>query len=526
MKDQEKEKPATRALAKPLVLMILDGWGHRDNGADNAISQANTPCWDQIRRSGCHTTVETSGEFVGLPAGQMGNSEVGHMNMGAGRVVFQDFTRISHAIDDGSFKSNPALMQAINASRTRSSTLHIMGLLSAGGVHSHEDHFLAMVRMAAAQGAHKINVHAFLDGRDTPPRSALASIQKMQHCLDDIHNAAFASLCGRYFAMDRDQRWDRTAKAWGALVHGEAGYRVSDAETALQSAYERDESDEFVSPTVIGGYAGIREQDAVIFINFRADRARQISQAFKQPEFNGFERQQPRLSAFVCMTRYLDHLPAAVAFPPVQLSGLLGKCLSDHGLHQLRIAETEKYAHVTFFFNGGEEEPFPGEQRLLIPSPDVATYDLQPEMSVAKLSAELDKAIRGGEFDVIICNVANPDMVGHTGIMAAAIAAVEAVDRCLRIVLTAIQSVNGELLVTADHGNVEQMTDHRSGQSHTAHTNNPVPLVYCGRKARALDGGSLKDIAPTILYLLGIAPPMEMTGRSLLKLEDPSSTET
>jgi len=511
---------------QPLVLMILDGWGDRKDAEDNAISQARTPCWDQIRQLGCHTSIQTSGEFVGLPAGQMGNSEVGHMNIGAGRVVYQDLTRISLALEDGSFTSNPALVNAIEASHENASTLHIMGLLSPGGVHSHEDHFLAMVQMAAAQGAHKIRVHAFLDGRDTPPRSAGPSIQKMQDCLDDIPNAAFGSLCGRYYVMDRDQRWDRVEKAWDTLVEGKRMYGNSDAETALQSAYERDESDEFVSPTTIGSFTGIRGNDAIIFVNFRADRAREISRAFIQPDFDGFACQQPKLSAFVCMTRYLDSLPADVAFPPEKLKGLFGKCLSENGMRQLRIAETEKYAHVTFFFNGGEETPVPGEQRILIPSPDVATYDLQPEMSSVKLSAELDKAIRSGEFDVIICNVANPDMVGHTGSMTAAIAAVEAVDRCLGVVFEAVRSVDGEMLVTADHGNVEQMTDHQSGQSHTAHTTNPVPLVYFGREAEALPGGALRDIAPTMLYLLGKPPPAEMTGHPLLRLTDNFSTVT
>ncbi len=525
MTDNEIQVPANRPVAKPLVLMILDGWGQRKDADDNAISQATTPCWDQLRQLGCQTSIETSGESVGLPAGQMGNSEVGHMNIGAGRVVLQDFTRISHAVEDGSFKGNPALVKAIEASRAANSALHIMGLLSPGGVHSHEDHFLAMVRMAAALGVNNIKVHAFLDGRDTPPRSASLSIQKMQDCLDEFHGASFASLCGRYYAMDRDQRWDRVVKAWDTLVNGKAMFNCNDAGTALASAYQRDESDEFVSPTIIGTFEGIRDDDAVVFINFRADRAREISQAFVQPDFCGFERRAPKLSSFVCMTRYLDGLPAEVAFPPEQLRGLLGERLAEQGLSQLRIAETEKYAHVTFFFNGGDEKPFPGEQRLLVPSPDVATYDLQPEMSIEKLSSELDKAIRGGEYDVIICNVANPDMVGHTGSMTAAIAAVEAVDRCLGVVFNAIRSANGELLVTADHGNVEQMTDPQSGQNHTAHTTNPVPLLYYGRKAEMIAGGALRDIAPTMLYLLGITTPSEMTGRPLLKLINDSPAE-
>jgi len=518
MTEKASQRANNARPAGPLILMILDGWGSRQDAPDNAISQASTPCWDEIRRLGVETTLHTSGEFVGLPAGQMGNSEVGHMNIGAGRVVYQNLTRISKAIEDGSFAENPALVKAIEASSGEGKTLHIMGLLSPGGVHSHEDHFLATVQTAAAQGASRIRVHAFLDGRDTPPRSAGASIQKMQDCLDSLDDAAFGSLCGRYYAMDRDKRWDRVEKAWNVLVKGEGMFHEENAETALQSAYERDENDEFVSPTAIGSYTGISDGDAIIFINFRADRAREISQAFVQPDFSGFARKAPDLSAFVCMTEYLEDLPADIAFPPERLTHLLGQVLAEHGLTQLRIAETEKYAHVTFFFNGGEEQPFKGEQRLLVPSPKVATYDLQPEMSVVKLAEELDGAIRSGTFDVIICNVANPDMVGHTGSMKAAVQAVEAVDGCLGVVMQAVRSVDGELLVTADHGNVEQMKDPLTGQNHTAHTTNPVPLVYYGRKARMIAGGALRDIAPTMLYLLGLEQPAEMSGHSLLEL--------
>jgi 2,3-bisphosphoglycerate-independent phosphoglycerate mutase len=524
MTDNDTQTSSGQNSVKPLVLMILDGWGHREDAPDNAIYRAETPCWDDLLRSGSHTTIQTSGEYVGLPAGQMGNSEVGHMNIGAGRIVFQDFTRIGNAVEDGSFAANPALIKAIEASQKQVSTLHIMGLLSPGGVHSHEDQFLAMVRMAATQGAHRIRIHAFLDGRDTPPRSAGHSIQLMQDCVDEFPAAEIATICGRYYAMDRDQRWDRVEKAWDMLVNAEAPYQDDDAGHALEAAYQRDESDEFVNPTIIGSYSGIRDGDAVIFINFRADRAREISRAFTQGDFDGFNRQAPELSAYVCMTQYLEGLPVVVAFPPEKLHGLLGESLADHYLRQLRIAETEKYAHVTFFFNGGEEKPFAGEKRLLVPSPDVATYDLQPEMSVEKLSVELDKAIRGGQFEVIICNVANPDMVGHTGNMAAAMAAVEAVDRCLGVVIKAVKSVDGQLLVTADHGNVEQMTDHQSGQSHTAHTTNPVPLVYLGREAKLRQGGALRDIAPTMLYLLGITPPTEMTGQSLLEFVSGTAT--
>jgi 2,3-bisphosphoglycerate-independent phosphoglycerate mutase len=498
--------------------MILDGWGSREDTADNAISRADTPAWDHLNAIGSYTEIETSGEFVGLPDGQMGNSEVGHMNIGAGRVVYQDLTRISKAVKDGTLLENPALNKAIAASREHSSTLHIMGLLSEGGVHSHEQHFMAIVKMAAQAGAQQIKVHAFLDGRDTPPRSAASSINKMQQCLDACQNADFATVTGRYFAMDRDQRWDRVHKAWNAIVAGDGIFTSDSAATALASAYAREENDEFVSPTTIGDYSGVHANDAVIFVNFRADRARELSQAFTLPDFTGFERQQPRLSAFVCLTQYIEGLPADIAFPPEQLTGLLGECLSQHGLSQLRIAETEKYAHVTFFFNGGEETPSAGEKRLLVPSPDVSTYDLQPEMNVGKLANELDTAIRSGEFDVIICNVANPDMVGHTGSMKAAVAAIEAVDVCLSKVHTAVEAVGGELLITADHGNAEQMSDEVTGQSHTAHTTNPVPFLYVGRPAKALPGGALKDVAPTMLYLLNIPQPAEMSGHSLLQL--------
>lgn len=503
---------------KPLVLMILDGWGSREDAKDNAISRANTPGWDHLNAIGCHTEIQTSGEFVGLPDGQMGNSEVGHMNIGAGRVVYQDFTRISKAVKEGSLQDNPALLKAIYASRDNTSTLHVMGLLSDGGVHSHIDHILAIVKMAAAKGAHQIRIHAFLDGRDTPPRSAAASINKMQKLLDQYPNAEFGTVAGRYFAMDRDQRWDRVNKAWDAIVEGVGMYSATSASAALEASYSRDQNDEFVPPTVIGNYNGVGDNDAVIFANFRADRARELSQAFTITDFVGFQRHQPKLSAYVCLTQYIEGLPADVAFPPESLTGMLGECLSEHDLKQLRIAETEKYAHVTFFFNGGKETPSTGEQRLLVPSPDVSTYDLQPEMNVNKLAVELDKAIRSDEFDVIICNVANPDMVGHTGIMAAAVAAIEAVDVCISTVHAAVEAMGGELMITADHGNAEQMIDETTGQSHTAHTTNPVPFVYVGRPAVTTEGGALKDIAPTMLYLLNIPAPEQMSGHSLLKL--------
>ncbi len=503
---------------KPLVLMILDGWGYREATDFNAIAMARTPCWDHLWQHNPHALIETSGESVGLPGGQMGNSEVGHMNIGAGRIVYQDFTRITKAIHDGEFEHNQALSQAVDAAIQAKGTVHIMGLLSPGGVHSHDEHFQATVKLAAQQGAARIAVHAFLDGRDTPPRSAGPSIKAMQALLDGIDGADFATLSGRYFAMDRDKRWDRVRKAYDNMVDGTTEFSYATAEEALEAAYERDENDEFVQPSRLHNQPLIKAGDSIIFVNFRADRARELTLAFVDPEFDGFERPQVSLSAFACMTEYLAGLPVSVAFPSETLPQLLAEVLSQNGLRQLRIAETEKYAHVTFFFNGGVEQPFPLEDRKLIPSPQVATYDLQPEMSAPELARELSQAIRGREYDVIICNVANPDMVGHSGKLDAAIAAVEAVDRCLTEVIRAIDETGGEVLITADHGNVEQMRDEHSGQQHTAHTTNPVPLLFHGRKAEMDTSGSLRDIAPTMLHLLGLPQPEVMTGRPLIRL--------
>jgi 2,3-bisphosphoglycerate-independent phosphoglycerate mutase len=500
---------------KPLLLMILDGWGYREESDYNAIAQAHTPCWDRLWNENPHSLLETSGEAVGLPAGQMGNSEVGHMNIGAGRIVYQDFTRISLAIRDGSFQNNPALRAGIDAAAAHQGTVHIMGLLSPGGVHSHDEHFQATVKLAQACGASRIAVHLFLDGRDTPPRSAADSIAAMQALVNEIPVAKIYSVCGRYFAMDRDQRWDRVRRAYQAIVDADAELRAESAAQALNNAYERGENDEFVQPTVIAGAVPIVDGDSVIFINFRADRAREITRAFVELPFAGFERRRPRLAAFVCMTEYQENLDVRVAFPPAGLPRLFGEILAEHSLRQLRIAETEKYAHVTFFFNGGREQPYELEERILIPSPKVATYDLQPEMSAPALTGQLARAIRSGEFDVIICNVANPDMVGHTGNMQAAMAAVEAVDQCLSTVLRAIDEQGGEMLITADHGNVEQMLDPVSGQMLTSHTTSPVPLLFHGRPGTLQASGALRDIAPTMLHLLGLRQPSEMTGKSL-----------
>jgi 2,3-bisphosphoglycerate-independent phosphoglycerate mutase len=505
-------------LHTPLVLVIIDGWGWREDAPDNAITEARTPCWDRLWDKAAHGLLETSGASVGLPDGQMGNSEVGHMNIGAGRIVYQEFTRISKAIEDGSFFGNPVMCGAVRKARSAGGAVHIMGLLSPGGVHSHDDHFLAAVELARREGAPRIAVHGFLDGRDMPPRSARESIERMQQALDRIPGARFGTIIGRYYAMDRDQRWERVQQAWDAITRGQSGQGAPTAAAALDAAYARGENDEFVAATVINGFDGVHPGDAVLFINFRADRARQLSRAFAEPGFYGFQREAPRLSAFATMTSYLDTLDADVAFPNVELHGLLGEVLAENGLRQLRIAETEKYAHVTFFFNGGREEPFEHERRILIPSPKVATYDLQPEMSAPELAQALDEAIRSRAFDVIICNIANPDMVGHSGSLSAAIKAVEAVDACLQQICDALTAAGGELLITADHGNVEQMQDAVSGQVHTAHTTNPVPYVYLGRPARAAASGGLRDVAPTLLYLLDLPQPEVMTGRSLLRL--------
>jgi 2,3-bisphosphoglycerate-independent phosphoglycerate mutase len=508
---------------KPLMLMILDGWGYRRAKEYNAIALASTPCWDRLWAMDPHILIETSGAAVGLPDGQMGNSEVGHMNMGAGRIVYQDFTRITQSIEDHSFHENPELCAAIDASMQRDGTVHIMGLLSPGGVHSHDDHFIETVKLAAERGVESIAVHIFLDGRDTPPRSAESSIRRMQELLAGIPGAAIRTVSGRYYAMDRDQRWNRVERAYRAIASAQSDFGAASALEALHDAYARDENDEFVQPTLIGNPAAVADGDSFIFINFRADRARELTMAFVCDPFDGFIRQKIELSAFACMTEYMAGLPVSVAFAAETLPRLFAAELAANDLSQLRIAETEKYAHVTFFFNGGEEQPFPGEERILVPSPDVATYDLQPEMSAPELTRRLVDAIRSDQFDVIICNVANPDMVGHSGNLEAAQKAVEAVDLCLAGVIEAIDEVGGELLITADHGNVELMKDERSGQNHTAHTTNLVPFLFHGRPASLAATGSLRDIAPTMLRLLGLGKPVEMTGTPLLDLTGDTS---
>ncbi|MEH8016024.1 2,3-bisphosphoglycerate-independent phosphoglycerate mutase [Rheinheimera muenzenbergensis] len=507
---------------KPLVLLILDGWGYREESSNNAIAQANTPIMDSLWRDYPHSLISGSGLDVGLPDGQMGNSEVGHVNLGSGRVVYQDFTRITKAISDGDFYTNPVLQGAVQQAKQQGKAVHLMGLLSPGGVHSHEDHLLAMIELAEREGAGPIYLHAFLDGRDTPPRSAKASLEKIQAHFARTGSGQIASVIGRYYAMDRDKRWDRVQQAYDLLTQGKAEFHADNALQALDMAYQRDENDEFVKATAIipAGASPVQMQDgdALIFMNFRADRARQFSRAFTDDNFSGFNRQhRPALGSFVMLTEYAADIKAQCAYPPQSLNNVLGEWLAKFGKTQLRISETEKYAHVTFFFSGGREDLFDGEQRILIDSPKVATYDLQPEMSSAELTDKLVGAIHSGDFDVIICNYPNGDMVGHTGVMSAAIKAVEAVDSCIGRVVAALREVGGECLITADHGNAEMMLDTDSGQAHTAHTSGPVPLIYVGRDATVTEGGILSDIAPTMLHLMGLAIPEEMTGKILLQ---------
>ncbi|MGE8307848.1 MAG: 2,3-bisphosphoglycerate-independent phosphoglycerate mutase, partial [Pseudomonas kermanshahensis] len=499
---------------KPLVLIILDGFGHSESPEYNAIYAANTPVYDRLRASQPHGLISGSGMDVGLPDGQMGNSEVGHMNLGAGRVVYQDFTRVTKAIRDGEFFSNPVLTGAVDKAVGAGKAVHILGLLSDGGVHSHQDHLIAMAELAAQRGAEKIYLHAFLDGRDTPPRSAKSSIELLDETFAKLGKGRIASLIGRYFAMDRDNRWDRVAAAYNLIVDSVADYTADTALAGLEAAYAREENDEFVKATRIGEAVKVEDGDAVIFMNFRADRARELSRAFVEPDFNEFPRARlPKMAAYIGLTQYSAKIPAPAAFAPSSLDNVLGEYLAKNGKTQLRIAETEKYAHVTFFFSGGREEPFEGEERILIPSPKVATYDLQPEMNAPEVTDRIVEAIEQQRFDVIIVNYANGDMVGHTGVFEAAVKAVEALDTCVGRIVEALDKVDGEALITADHGNVEQMEDACTGQAHTAHTTEPVPFIYVGkRKVKVREGGVLADVAPTMLKLLGLEKPVEMTG--------------
>lgn len=518
----------TSAKKTPVALIVLDGFGFTETTKYNAIANARAPVWQKLWQTAPKTTIATSGLAVGLPEGQMGNSEVGHMTLGAGRVVYQNFTRINKAISDGDFFENPTYVQAIDSAVKANKAVHVLGLLSTGGVHSHQDHIFALLKMAAERGATKLYLHAMLDGRDTPPRSAKSSLDKAQETLSTLGQGRIASVIGRFFALDRDNRWDRVRAAYELFSEGKAEFTASSAVEALEAAYQRDENDEFVKATSICGPGEkpvqIEDGDSVIFMNFRPDRARQITQAFVSQAFDGFDRaHRAELGHFVMTTEYSADLnqTCSCAYPPMDLVNSFGEIVSKNNKTQLRIAETEKYAHVTFFFSGGQEALYRGEERILVPSPDVETYDLQPQMSAPEVTEKLVHAIRQGQFDAIVCNYANCDQVGHTGNYEAAIKAVEAVDECLGAVLSAIQEAGGDVLITADHGNVEEMFDETSGQAHTQHTTLPVPLVYFGSRNLALSaGGSLADIAPTLLALMGVTQPKEMTGTSLIALHN------
>ncbi len=503
----------------PTMLIILDGFGYREERKDNAIAAANTPNWDRLWQKAPHTLVSGSGLDVGLPDGQMGNSEVGHMSLGAGRIIYQSITRIDKAIADGDFSANPAYTTAIDKAVAQNKAVHILGLLSPGGVHSHEEHIFAAIRMAAARGAKNIYLHAFLDGRDTPPKSAQPSLEAAQGVFDALGQGRIASVHGRYWAMDRDNRWDRVEKAYALLMDGRADFHYETAVDALNDAYARGETDEFVAPSRIGEAINMEDGDAVLFMNFRADRARQLTQALVDAQFTGFERKSPLPTThLVTTTQYSSALACPIAFPPDNVQDSLGEIVAKRGLKQLRIAETEKYAHVTFFFSGGREQAFDGETRTLIASPDVATYDLKPEMSAPEVTDALIDAIASKSYELIVVNFANGDMVGHTGNFNAAVSAVEALDACLGRVEQALREHGGQALITADHGNCEQMLDYQSGQVHTQHTTDPVPLVLIGHETHGLSpaGGILADIAPTLLAMMAIEQPSAMTGRSLL----------
>ncbi|WP_024606964.1 2,3-bisphosphoglycerate-independent phosphoglycerate mutase [Pseudoalteromonas sp. TAB23] len=509
---------------KPLVLMILDGWGYREDTQSNAILAANTPVLDNLWATRPHTLISASGLDVGLPDGQMGNSEVGHVNLGAGRIVYQDFTRITKAINDGEFNSTPALVENIDKAISAGKAVHIMGLLSPGGVHSHEDHIVASIKLAAKRGAKEVYFHGFLDGRDTPPRSAKASIERIEALFSELKCGRLASLIGRYYAMDRDNRWNRVEKAYNVIALAEGDFNFDNGVEALNAAYERDENDEFVAATTItptgAAPASINDGDTLIFANFRADRAREITRAFVEPDFDGFARKRtPELSAFVMMTEYAADIDAPIAFGSTPLVNVLGEWFEKNNKTQLRISETEKYAHVTFFFSGGRESEFEGETRELIPSPQVATYDLQPEMNSEMLTDKLVAAIKSGKYDAIICNYPNGDMVGHSGVFEAAVKACEAVDSCIGRVVDALEEFGGEALITADHGNAEQMADLKTGQAHTAHTSEPVHFIYVGRDAEPMQGKALSDVAPTMLHLMGMEQPSEMTGTPIMMLK-------
>lgn len=503
---------------KPVMLMILDGWGIAPDSSTNAVSISKTPHLDKLFAEYPHTVLEASGGAVGLPDGQMGNSEVGHLNIGAGRIIYQELTRITKAAKDGDLFTNPVLCAVMDKTKENKKVLHFMGLLSDGGVHSHIEHLIALLKMAKQKGIDKVFVHAFLDGRDVGPKTALTYLEQLQQAIDEIGTGKIATVSGRYYAMDRDKRWERIEKAYAALVYGQ-GIKAADALSGVKDSYARDITDEFVEPIVIDGVDGrISAGDGVVFFNFRPDRARQITRALSDAEFPYFKRSEEALPVnFVCMTQYDATIAAPVAFPPQSYEDTLGEVLAKHGLKQLRIAETEKYAHVTFFFNGGVETPNVNEERILIASPKVATYDLQPEMSAGEVTDALLAEIDKDKFDVVILNFANPDMIGHTGVMAAAVKAMETVDACVGKITDKVLALGGCICITADHGNLEKMADEVTGQPYTAHTTNKVPFILVDNNKKQLHEGILADIAPTLLDLLNIAKPAAMTGTSLIE---------
>ncbi|KTC66522.1 phosphoglyceromutase [Legionella adelaidensis] len=503
---------------QPLILVILDGWGYREETQYNAIAEANKPNWDHWWETQEHILLEASGLPVGLPDQQMGNSEVGHMHIGAGRVISQDYTRINESLKNGEFANNPIFIETIEELKKSGKALHLMGLFSPGGVHSHEEHLFALLDLCAEKEFNHVYLHLFLDGRDTPPQSALSSFKRLKSQLSKHPVALVCSITGRYFAMDRDKRWQRIEPVYQLLTELKSEHSFKTPELALEAFYHKGIYDEFIPPTRIGEGKCINDGDAVLFFNFRADRARQLSKVFLDDQFEHFPRpKRPQLARFISMTQYAKELPTVIAFPPATLQNTLGSLLADHGLRQLRIAETEKYAHVTFFLNGGSEQIFANEKRILIQSPLVKTYDLQPEMSAFKVTQTIVDAIESEAYDVIICNFANADMVGHTGNFQATVKAIETIDKALSLIWNALNKKKGYLLITSDHGNAEAMFDENTKQAHTAHTTNLVPFLFIGEGWHFIrKTGTLIDIAPTVLTLLGIDPPAEMTGHVLL----------
>ena len=509
-------------MKKPTVLLILDGYGERKEKEGNAIALARTPVMDRLKKEFPYVEGQASGLFVGLPDGQMGNSEVGHMNMGAGRIVYQELTRITKSIQDGDFFENKALKAAVEHCKKEDSALHFMGLVSSGGVHSHIEHIYGLLELAKRAGLKKVYLHAFLDGRDTPPDSGKSFLLAVEKKMQELGVGEIATISGRYYAMDRDKNYDRVEKAYRAMVDG-TGEKASSVEEAIDASYAKKVYDEFVLPTVIekdGAVHTVSDGDAMIFFNFRPDRAREICHAFCDDDFSFFERGARKNIFFVCFTDYDPTIPNKhVAFEKEEIHNTLGEVVSNLGKNQLRIAETEKYAHVTFFFNGGKEEPYENEDRILVPSPkEVPTYDLKPEMSCYTVTEKLTEAIHSGKYDLVVANFANPDMVGHTGVLPAAIKAIEVVDECMGKVVDAVESMHGNLFILADHGNADIMIDEKTGEPYTAHTTNPVPFILVSEEKHKLrEGGCLADVAPTLLELMGIPQPKEMTGKSLLE---------